>query len=264
MTIEIESGATDTGKPLLLYQNVFEDGTVTVSSETADGEGANALEDTTFDFWTASTTAAFISVDYGSSVECDCLGVAAHNLGSLGASIKVRNSVDGVTFADVTSTYSPLTDDTLVVIFPAESSRYWRVTVGDGPASIGVLKLGKRLVIDGGVISGHVSIDHGAKVELLNSTSIGGQFLGNRIKRVGASTSIDFGLLDRDFVDNQMRMFEYHYNSGRTFFFAGNPAFMPENVGYCWRPENANELRPSYEEGGELMSVSMDVSAYVE
>lgn len=263
MTVEIEVGAAHTGKPLLLYDSVFENGTVTVSSETPDGEGANALEDTTFDFWTPADATASITVDCGSAVECDCLGVAAHTLGTEGASIQVRGSSDGSAWVTISSV-SPMVDDTIVSIFPAVSYRYWQVQVTGGPASIGVVKLGKRLIIDGGVISGHVSIDHGAKVELLNSTSIGGQFLGNRIKRVGAETSIDFGLLDRDFVDNVMAAFEAHYNSGRTFFFSAHPTFMPENIGYCWRPERGGELSPTYEEGGELMSVSMDVSAYVD
>lgn len=263
MTLEIETGATDTGKPLVLYQNIFETGSVTVSSETDDGDGANALEDTTFDFWVAGAATANISVDYGSSVACDCLGVAAHELGSTGATIAVQTSTDGVTYSTTVASVSPLTDETLIVIFPQVSARYWRVLVTDGPAAIGVIKLGKRLVIDGGVLSGHLSIDHGVRVELLNSTSTNGQFLQNRIRRKGARTTVDFGLLDRDFVDNDMAVFEAHYNSGRTFFFAANPSFMPKNIGYCWRPENASELAPQYEEGGELMSVSMEVAAYV-
>lgn len=264
MTIEIESGATDTGKPLILYQNIFEDGTVVVSSETTDGYGANAIEDTTFDFWTGAGATANITVDYSEDVECDCFGVAAHTLGTDGASIRVLGSDDDVTYDNVSSLISPITDDTILVIFPSTTYRYWRISVTSGPSSIGVLKLGKRLVIDGGVISGYISVNHGVKVELLNSTSTGGQFLGNRIKRVGAETTIDFGLIDRDFVDSSMAAFEAHYNSGRTFFYAGNPTFLTDDFGYCWRPEKGSELRPRYEEGGELMSVSMDVMAYVE
>lgn len=264
MTIQIETGATDRKKPLILYQNIFETGTVTVSSETSDGDGANALEDTTFDFWTAGDASASISVDYGSAVECDCFAIAAHTLGTVGATVSVSSSDDGVTYSSALAEVTPTDDETIIAVFFPVTARYWRISITDGPSSIGVLKLGRHLLIDGGVINGHVSIAHAKKIELLNSTSIGGQYLGNRIKRIGANTTIDFGFLDSDFVDTTMREFEDHYNSGRTFFFAANPAFMPDNIGYCWRPEGAGELRPSYEEGGELMSVSMEVSAYVE
>jgi hypothetical protein len=264
MTMEIKSGATDTDKPMLLYSNLFEDGTITVSSETSDGQGANAIEDTTFDFWTPAVASASITVDRGFSAGADCLCIAAHDMATQGANFTLQTSTDGVTYTAIGVFLSPLTDDTIIVLFPLTFSRYWRFNIFNGPASIGVIKLGRRLVIDGGVISGHLSINHGKKIELLNSTSIGGQFLGNRIKRIGAETTIDFGLLERDFVDNDMAVFEDHYNSGRTFFYAGNPDFMPEDMGYCWRPERGGELSPTYEEGGVLMSVSMDVSAYVE
>lgn len=53
MSVTIEPGAILTQNASILYQNIFEDGTVTVSSETDDGPGLNAVEDTTFDFWTA-------------------------------------------------------------------------------------------------------------------------------------------------------------------------------------------------------------------
>jgi hypothetical protein len=138
------------------------------------------------------------------------------------------------------------------------------VLITDEVASFGVIKLGKRLVIPGGVLSGHVGINHANRVDLLNNTSIRGQFLGNRIIRLGAETNINFGLVERSFVDNDMLMFESHYNSGRTFFYAGSPLNYPEDYGYCWRPEGGSELRPSYEEGGDLMQLDMDVSVYVE
>lgn len=261
MSIEIETGATQTDKPLLLYQNVFEDGTVTVASETADGLGLNAVEDTTFDFWTPSIANSGIAVDYGSAVQCDCFGVAAHTAGTAGTTIYVQSSNDGVTYTN-RSIVSPLTDETIVSIFPAVSARYWRVLQGDAVCSIGVLKLGKRLVIPDGVISGGVAINHANRYELLTNMSVKGQFLGTRIKMIGAETNIDFGLMDTDFVDNDMAVFEHHFNSGRTFFYAGSPSEWPEDYGYCWR--SGDELRPTRDEGGVLSQVSMDVACYAE
>ena len=113
-----------------------------------------------------------------------------------------------------------------------------------------------------GVLSGHTSVGHSNRVELMANVSQQGQFLGTRIKRIGARVSINFGQIETDFVDNDMAVFEAHFNSGRTFFYAGSPTDWPDDYGYCWR--GGSELRPSYVEGGELSQVDMEADFYVE
>jgi len=262
MSVEIETGATDTANATVLYQNIFENGTVTTNSQTSDGAALNAVEDTTFDFWTPAGVPARIRVDYGEDVECDCMGIASHTAGSEGTTIVVEYSDDGVSFTEVASV-SPLTDDTIMVIFPSTSAQYWQIRQTDAACSIGVVKLGKRLVFPSGVISGHIGINHSSRVELLTpNVSQQGQFLGTRVKRIGARANINFGQIETDFVDNDMAMFEYHFNSGRTFFYAGSPSEWPEDYGYAWRA--GREMRPSYDEGGELSQVDIEADFYVE
>lgn len=264
MTIEIEAGTVAQDKPSILWDNIFERGTVTASSTAVDGDAANAYaEDTTFDFWTPDTNFGVITVDMGSDVECDCLGVAAHTLGTVGTEITVESSDNGSDWV-IRGRVTPITDDTLMLFFPIVSARYWRVYMDDTIASIGVIKLGKRLIIPTGVLSGHTAINHAQEVELLNNMSVKGQFLGNRIVKLGAETSINFGMIEADFVDNDMAAFEAHYNEGRSFFYAGSPRKFPKDVGYCWRQDRAGTLRPNYQEGGELMQVELQVAAYVE
>jgi hypothetical protein len=262
MIMNIIGGATNTSKPMLLFSSVFDQGTVTATATTSEGSFSNALEDTTFDFWTPSALPGIINVDAGSPVNCDCVGFAAHNLGTTGGALHVSSSTDGVNWT-LRSATSPLTDDTAISIFPQVSARYWRVAIISAVSSIGVIKLGKRLVIDGGLLSGHVSIDHARRVELLHNSSMSGQFLSNRVLRVGADTELNFGLLEAEFVDTQMGLFERHFNEGGTFFYAGSPSKYPRDIGYCWRSARGGEMRPSYDEGGLLMPVSLQVSAYV-
>jgi hypothetical protein len=263
MTMVLSSAAQSPTLPTILFNNVFEQGIVTVSSETPDGFGANALEDTTFDFWRPASVPAQITVDAGVPVSCDCLGIAAHDLGMSGSIVRVQSSDDNATWTNRLS-FSPLTDQTIIGIFALVTARYWRVRIEGFVASIGVIKLGRRVIIPTGVLSGHTAINHSHNVELLTNTSIKGQFLGNRIERIGASASINFGLIETDFVENQLATFERHYNSGRTFFFASSPFKYPKDIGYCWRGGGSGELRPAYEEGGTLMQVNMDVDCYVE
>lgn len=261
MTVTIEPGASDTSTTTFLYDNIYLDGTVTVSSETPDGFGANALGDETFDFWTPDVAPANIAVDYGSGVECDCAGIAAHNAGTLGATILVQSSTDNIAWT-TRSTIAPLTDETIFTIFPAVTAQYWRVVIQDVVCSIGVIKLGKRLVMPNAALSGHVGANHANRIELMASKSVKGQFMKSRIIRQGAEFSIALGLIDTSFVDNQMGVFEAHFNEGNTFFYAGSPSQYPDDYGYCRRM--GSEFNPSYEEGGNLMSVEFEVDCYVE
>ena len=263
MSVDIEEGTLFSNMPLVLYESIFETGTVTWSSQDTDGFALNAIEDTTFDFWTPTAVPAWVAVDYGSAVRCDCAGIASHTVGSVGATVEVQSSTDNSVWT-TQATVSPTDDATILTVFPSVSARYWRIYVTGDIPSIGVIKLGERLIFPSGVLSGHVGINHANNIELLTNMSMGGQYLGNRVNRVGASTNIDFGLIETDFVENDMAEFEAHYNSGRTFFFASSPLGYPEDYGYCWRSSSNDELRPSYDEGGELMALSMGVSVYVE
>lgn len=263
MSIDIQPGATYNNMPFVMHDSIFETGTVTFSSEDVDGFALNAVGDATNDFWTPTAVPSWIAVDYGVDVECDCAGVIAHTLGTTGATVAIQSSDDGISWVS-RATITPTTDETIVTVFPLVLARYWRVYVTGFIASIGVIKLGKRVVFPSGVLSGHIGINHAQVVELLTNETMGGQFIGNRINRVGAAVSIDFGLIERDFVETDLAGFETHYNSGRTFLFASCPLEYPDDYGYCWRSGNDGELRPSYEEGGELMSFSMGVGVYVE
>ena len=261
MSVTLLENAAETQNAMVLYNSILETGNVTFLSEEDDGAGLNCVEDTTFDFWTPTLENAAVIIDMGEDTPCDALGIAAHNVGTSGGSVSVDYSDDGSTWTTV-GEITPTTDDTILAVFDLVWARYWRVTLNDATPSIGVLKLGQRLIMPCGVLSGHTGINHSKRSELLTNESIRGQYLGTRVQRVGADTSIDFGLVSTDFVDNDMAEFEEWFDSGRTFFYAGSPDNWPDDYGYCWR--SGNELRPSYEEGGELASVSMDVSIYVE
>lgn len=261
MTIEIETGADNQVNTSIVYTSVFDDGTVTVSDETSDGPGLNALEDTTNDYWEPGTTSdAYITVDCGDDYECDGYGIAAHTMGTVGATYVIESSPDNSTWT-ARATGSPLTDETIFGLFPAASERYWRIGVSGGLCLIGVVKLGKRLVFPTAPLIGHVGSSHAKRIEFMRNKSIGGHFIGNRIIRTGGEMTINMGLVDRSFVENDMAVFETWFDEARGFFYAGDPTELPDDVAYCMR--SGGEIRPSYSEGGDLMPISMDVDFYV-
>lgn len=261
MTIVISAGTPSLEKPTLLIQNLFNQGTVTVSSETADGAGSNALWDGTFDYWTPSNATANIAVDLGAATQADGCGISAHTLGSEGATVAVQSSPNGTTWT-TRATATPADDSTIFMVWPVVSFRYWRLLVTNGPASIGVIKLGKRVIVPSGVSLGHVSIDHADRIELLSNDSMNGQFLGTRVERRSGDINLDMGLVPRSFIEVEFAEFERMYNEGRTFFYCGSPLNLPLDTGYCKRSSGGGEIRPSHV-GGDLMQLQFGAQVYV-
>lgn len=260
--IYIARNTPDTEKPTLLMDNVFTKGTI-AGSGGGDGSTSrlNAINDTTFDYWISTSATSTIVVDAGSAQPCSAVGIAAHTLGTAGATVQVESSTN-LTDWTTRLTFSPLTDITIIGVFPEVSAQYWRLRVTNGPASIGVIKLGKRIIVPSGVSLGHVATNHGERVELLSNDSIDGQFLGTRVIRRSGEIDLDFGLVDRSFIDNDFAVFEMMYNEGRAFFYAGGPSVLPRDYGYCKRPATGQEIRPAFD-GGDLMSLSFGAQIYV-
>ena len=263
MTVVIESGATDVDGICILHSNRFDIGTLTYSSETTGFEAANALADETWNSWKPASVPATITIEKFSPSSADCCGISAHNMGSTGASFKVQYSSDGVTWNDATSLISPLTDATIMVFFPEVLSGWFRLRIVDAVCNIGNFKVSKKLAFGTGVISGHKPIHHSQVIDMLSNKSQTGHLLGNRVIRRGAVASVDAGLVDRAFAENDLANFEANYNSGRSFYYCGSPSETPLDMGYCWRPNGGDVMNITWEEGDALAQVDFGVEVYV-
>jgi hypothetical protein len=122
--------------------------------------------------------------------------------------------------------------------------------------------LGEKLAFEYGV-EDMVSFRHGQKIEVMGGNSIGGQFLGQKIRRKGGNTSLSFPWLSSDWVDDEMAAFEAHYNEGKPFAMALRPDYNAKELAYCWRPDGGSELRPQYQQNGRSASMNMQVDYYV-
>jgi F5/8 type C domain len=263
MTVIIASGALGTTGANLLYRNLLLEGTLTATSEAADGLVENAVSGETWDYWKQTVTASNMAVDLGSAKTCDGCGISAHTIGTSGAMVNVQYSSDNATWFTA-ATSSPTNNDTLFFVFPPLSYRYWRIQIIGAICSLGVVILGQRLQFSSGVLTGHTSMHNAKKSKLLSTNTISGQHRNNRITRMGIEGKIDFGLVATSFGDGAFQEFKDHYNAGKIFFYAGSPLNYPKDTALCWRPESAGDISPSYQEGGALMDLSMEVSAFVD
>lgn len=262
MTVIIRNGATDINVINVLYDNIFDQGTVTYSSADSGFAGANALDEATWNAWKPTAVTAYATVDHGSAIMCNCLGVAAHNIGSSGASIALQHSPNGSSWTTISAAYAPSSDEDILIYFADTSARYWRVAISGAIASIGVIKLGAALKFPCAALEGHKPLHHARLVEMLSNKSMGGNFLGNRPVKLGAETSVNIGMVDRDWAETDLAEFETHFNNGGAFFYCGSPSDTPKDMGYC-RREGGPEMSITWVEGDIMADVNFDMVAYV-
>lgn len=256
----------DDSLPMVLWDNFYARGTVTASSQASDGAAANAAEETTYDYWTPSFGNATITVTLSSAETANCCAIAAHNLGTVGSTIYVQKDLTGSgSWTNVAGPIAPTTDDPILIVFDNTTNSAFRLFVqGSTAPSIGVVFLGKRLVFSTGVALPYTPIWQSQKVDLLQSVSLGGQFLGNRVNRRGGTGAVTLNVLERSFIEGtDFQAFKTHYDNGKAFFFASSPADYPEDLAYVWRAPN-NTMRPTFANNGLFYQVNMSLEAYVE
>ena len=249
--------------PMVLWDNFYARGTLTVSSETADGAGANAADETTYDYWTPASLPATLQVTLSSAEAADCCAITAHTLGTDGATVAVEY-LNGATWTQLGSV-TPTNDDPILIIFDETTDTDFRISItGSTAPSVGVVFLGKRLTFSSGVGLPYVPLWQSQKVELLQSVSLGGQFLGNRVNRRGGEGSIILNILERSFIEGtSFQSFKTHYDNGKAFFFASSPADYDEDLAYVWRSPRQT-MRPTFVDNGIFYQVNMSLEAYVE
>lgn len=246
--------------PFVLWDNIFLNGAVAASTEATDAEVENALTDSTFDYWQPTTTSGTVTLTLAGTASV--LGIAAHDLGTQGATIDVK--ADGVSVLD--STVSPTDDTPILILFDSTTSTTnWSVEITGASAafSIGNLFLGVPLIFETGVVPSYTPLYMAENIELLQNRSLGGQFFQNRVIRKSAETSINLNILDRSFVEGaNFQNFRDHYNSGKTFFWSAGPSVFEKDVAYC-RRTSGGELKPTFSNNGIFYKVGMQLEAYV-
>ena len=180
--------------------------------------------------------------------------------------IKTTSSAVASTFYDATNWIIPVDNTDMLVLFSPINRSIWRLNVSGASTTmpyIGIFILGDPFIFPAGVMPSYTPIWQAQNVELLQSKSLGGQFMGNRVLRQGAETSINLVSFSRTFAESDLQPFKAWYNGGHAFVWASGPSIFTKDVGYCWRKPNA-EMKPTFTETGSWVRVTMEVEAYVQ
>ena len=259
----VVTGAEKPNSATVLWQAVMP--TVTASSSAVGYPAINVTDPATWSSWRGAGVNSWIGYDFGTPVSVDALGLAAHDLATSGVtSISIATSPTAAIGSFITvATYTTLTNEDILAIFPAVTNRYWRVYINGPAANIGVIVFGKRLVFPHAPVDGYTPLHHSRQYTKMFNDSIKGQFLGNRVMAAGAETDVDMGMFDRPWLEGNIRPFEYHYNQGGCFFYAGCPGKYPLDMGYCRALGDDESLAIEWTEADKLATLSFGIRSYV-
>ena len=227
------------------------------------GNRVNMSDPATWSVFEPGTPNPTVHYDMGGDITLDSLGIAAHTLGTSGASLRLQHSSNGTSWTDSFSNYAPLTNEDLFFIFPAVTARYYRINFTGGGFTVGVARASRALRFPHSPVDGYTPLHHARRYTKLFTDSIKGQFLGNRVLAAGAETSVDMGFLDRPWLENNIRGFEDHFNQGGTFFYAGCPSKYPRDMGSCKAASDEDVLNITWTERDKMAELDFNIQSYV-
>ncbi len=147
--------------PLLHFENILDDVTPTATSAAAGFPITNINDwrvGTAYRWKATGTGDQHIDIDLGgATADADTLAIGGHNLGTVGARVRVKADTFTPPTTDRLAGFDPSDDLPLLKTFTAPGVlRYWRVSVYNTPsaaAQIGVITLGRRIDYDAGALT---------------------------------------------------------------------------------------------------------------
>lgn len=263
MSVYFVGGAADDYQtPLVLFQNLISSDNLTSSAAASGTNALNVLSDDTFSGWSpGGAGSGFLQAIFTTALAGVCVAVGAHNLGTVRAFVRVQ-TWSGSGWEEVRR-FVQGDNDPFMVLIPLATQVlgvrvYITFTVQGVVPFIGMLRAAPVLRFPTDIAAGYTPANYAKTVEVYQSRSMGGQFFAPRLKRMGGTMGPSLNPVPRSFADADLAPFCAHYDSGRPFFWAGNPVRMPDDVALARRADGAGELRPTYRAGGSWADLSLE------
>ena len=241
------------------YRNhVSLNGSIITASSEADGFPASAVATPmTYERWLARSTDTnvWLKIDLGSQYDADYVGVGAHGLADGFATMDVHYSNDDVEwfYAGVAS---GATSSAVMLLTGEVTARYWRFELSS-PAEIGVVYIGKMLMMPVQMYGGHSPITLSRQTDFMPNRSVTGQFLGRSVVRQGLASSYTFRHIPATWYRANFEPF-VQAAIRNPFFIAWNPISFPDEVAYAWCNDDIAPINMGIR---GLMEVSFDAEA---
>ena len=214
---------------------------------------ANSL---TYDRYRPNASPATITVDAGTAVTCDYIGIAAHTLN--GSSVTLASSDDDSTYT-TRLTFTPTNNDAIMGLFEPVTARYWRLTITFSQSPfIGSLYIGKVLEMQRAMYQGINPPKLSRLTEIRPNVSESGEWIGRSIIRKGYQTALQWNNLKAEWYRLNFDPFARSARSN-PFFIAWRPDTFPDDVIYAW---TSGDITPTNSGPKDFMSVSVNIEGY--
>lgn len=245
--------------PIIIYKNVFETGTVTVTEEAAGFPKENLFDSRSYNLYKSTTNGTQdIEIDKGAAgTAVDALCISGHNLGTETATIEVfEDTVSN--FATPTSLGSKAVtkDDPLFLSLTSGTERFNRIRITlltTNPVQIGFCMLGARTTMP---VAGQYGYDiHAQEAFTRSFNSDKGQFLGAQVSYVDRVQDITFRAIADSFVDSDLLPFlRDHYIESKPFFYVPDTANEADFVYFLRAPDNPRIDLPTLDGAREFVT----------
>lgn len=230
-------------------------GTVVASTAAVDYPASAALNENTFEFWKPTAVPANWRKDFGAAIAVNYCGIAAHNLASVGASVKVQYSTDDAVWNDASGTHTPTDDSDTLMLFPVITARYWRILITTAIPTIAHIRFGEILAMPRGFYVGHSPLTMSRETVIRPAVSEGGQWLGRSILRSGYVGAVEWKNLSAWWYRQYFEPFVKEARS-HPFFFAWRPYEFLSEISYVWCNE---DIVPTNAGPRDFMSVGFQM-----
>lgn len=247
-------------QPCVMYRNLLAEGTVTSPSDPTATPRLNAYSGNTDQYWQPASVPETLRATFGAATAADGAFIAAHTLGTAGATLTVEY-FDGAIW-QTQATFAPTTNQPFGFIWPSRSATGWGLKITGAVAQIGVGWIGPRLVIPGGVKPDYQPIWAAVDITKTSGVTRRGHFQGQAIERAGAQLSPALMDVPLSFARDDLAAFRKVYTEGNPFIWASAPSVFPTDAAYCWSDEG--RLGSPIRAGGEWVGLEMSFQAYVE
>jgi hypothetical protein len=259
--------------PLVAWDNLAATALVFSDEDLPDGSASNAITGTTYDYWLPNVTGSsvYLQARFPTAIRLSFAAIAAHNLGTLGASIALEYySLDTFTFVDSGAGVVTPTDDSPIafrVATDGPTSADWRLNItgltASDPLYIGVAFFGNDLVIPQRLYQGFTPVIVPTEVQLQSNVSVGGNLLGSSVIAEGSTLSLGIDHLTPAFIRGALfKSFMTAFNRGGGFFVAWRPSDYAQDIHYAWR--DGAVIRPTNSGPRDFMSFGIDARVYSE
>jgi hypothetical protein len=185
-----------------------------------------------------------------------------HNLGTLGATVKLQHSSDGVTWTDLAGSEKVVADNkTIFFIGTSTGALFWRINITNVLATdtliIGQAYVGPALRMYSPPEPGFTPPQLAIENTYISSRADGGDYLGRSLIRKGSKMSFNNSIVSRDWVrDNWADAMAAIEKT--PFYYAWDSTNYPAEVAYCYVQRKID--KPKYVNSA-YMSLSLNFVA---